>query len=334
MTRGPGSTGNTVGDNTFALARSGGSSEYYDNVVFVNTKMDDHIRPEGWHTSPTPNPATATATNGWREYNSMNLAGEPIDTSGWISYSLNQTEYEAEFCNRAQIFSAYGSGAGWDPYPEDTSDDDCSVIDEPTVVWSDAGVRIGGESASLGTVASGSIDMQAEDGSSVSFTASDGKFETNAQSFYLISQEVTGDFTLTAKVKSVGAPYAANQFPVGLMMCECDTTSGTTSPFAHASIHMSGTDWVTQYGHILEDGAGWGKVSGDVVTPGDNLYLKLERQGEKYYAHYSVDGGATYTILGGGNSFVGMPATAKVGLFAAPHYDDQSFTFEDIQLVQ
>jgi len=117
LTRGEGVTGATVADNTFALARSGGSQDYFDNVVFVNTRMDDHIRPEGWHTDPTPNPATATATNGWREFNSMDINGDPLDTSGWVSYSLTEEEYEAEFSTREKIFSTFNGGEGWNPQP-------------------------------------------------------------------------------------------------------------------------------------------------------------------------------------------------------------------------
>lgn len=336
LTRGEGSAGHTVADDTYALARSGGSSTYYDNVVFVNTKMDDHIRPEGWHTNPTPNPATATATNGWREYNSMDLSGTPIDTSSWVSYQLSEAEYEAEFCNRAQIFSTYGTG-GWDPFPEDTTDDSCTTVEEPTEVWSGSGLFIGDPAQSTATTASGSIDAQAEDGSSVTFTASDGKFESYAQSFYLVSQEVTGDFALTAKLKSVGAPYPANQFPVGLMMCECDTASGATSPLATSGTHMDGSAWVPAYARVLEDGAFWGKVSytDNPVTPGDNFYLKLERADNKYLTSYSTDGGVTYVTMQNGTfSDTNLPDTMNVGFFAAPYYSDQSFTFEDIQLVQ
>src|SRR5690606_11332245 len=45
LTRGEGPTGEEFADDTVWLARSGGSNSYYDNIVFVNTKMDTHIRP-------------------------------------------------------------------------------------------------------------------------------------------------------------------------------------------------------------------------------------------------------------------------------------------------
>lgn len=118
LTRGEGPTGEEFADDTVWLARSDGSNSYYDNIVFVNTKMDSHIRPAGWSDNPVANPSVPSAVSGWREYNSMNLNGESLDVSGWTrSFTLSQTEYEEEFADRAKIFSAYGEGAGWNPQP-------------------------------------------------------------------------------------------------------------------------------------------------------------------------------------------------------------------------
>ncbi len=117
LTRGQGPTGVTPGNNTIPLARSGGGSGYFDNIVFVNTRMDSHITAAGWHTNPTPNPAVATASSGWREYNTRDLSGNPVDTDAWVSYRLLEAEYLAEFSTREQVFSAYNNGAGWNPAP-------------------------------------------------------------------------------------------------------------------------------------------------------------------------------------------------------------------------
>ncbi|WP_078085215.1 pectinesterase family protein [Microbulbifer mangrovi] len=341
LTQGAGPTGVTIEQGTTHLARSGGSNSYYDNVTFINTAMDTHVASIGWayegiNSQPAPNPKTASADAGWREYGSTDLAGSPLDLSqrcdsNGSCYVLSEEEVASRFCSRAQIFASWNSGEGWDPYPEDTSDDHCVIASGSDETWSGNGLLVGDSSQSSATVASGSITEQTEN--SVTFVASDGKFETMAQSFYLVSQQVEGDFVLTAKLKSAGTNYAANQFPVGLMMCECDATAGTTSPLVHVGMHMSGTEWVTQYGHILAAGGGWGKDSGSAVTAGDNLYFKLERVGQAYYAYVSTDGGVSYSQLGA-NTFTDLPASVKVGLFAAPYNDDQSFTFEDIQLTQ
>jgi hypothetical protein len=96
-----------------------------DNIVFINTKMGTHINAAGWVASPAPTPASATATSGWREYNSMDLTGAALSISSRLSpgsYQLSLGEVQGQYCSRAQIFSAYNSNAGWNPLPEDTSD--------------------------------------------------------------------------------------------------------------------------------------------------------------------------------------------------------------------
>jgi len=125
LTRGAGPLNHEIADNQTWLARSGGSVSYFDNIVFVNTKMDAHIRTAGWNTSPLPNPVFATASTGWREFASMNLAGDTLDVSGRVadsSYQLSLGEVASDYCNRAQIFAAYNNGAGWNPLPDDATD--------------------------------------------------------------------------------------------------------------------------------------------------------------------------------------------------------------------
>lgn len=60
------------------LARSAGQSEAFDNVVYVNCSMAPAIAVVGWYTNPAPNPATPTATSGWREYGSVDPSGRAI----------------------------------------------------------------------------------------------------------------------------------------------------------------------------------------------------------------------------------------------------------------
>ncbi|HSD37322.1 MAG TPA: pectinesterase family protein [Rhodocyclaceae bacterium] len=105
------------------LARSPGGATTWDNVVFVNTKMDTHITAAGWAGAgvlgqPAPNPAVPTAVSGWREYGSMTLAGAALDVSARVGgYPLNSGDYSSGFSTRAQIFSAYNASAGWNPAP-------------------------------------------------------------------------------------------------------------------------------------------------------------------------------------------------------------------------
>ena len=67
-----------VADGKMYLARSGGSTDYYDNVVFVGCTMGPVIAPAGWLSSPAPNPATPTATSGWREWGSVDASGKAV----------------------------------------------------------------------------------------------------------------------------------------------------------------------------------------------------------------------------------------------------------------
>lgn len=125
LTSGTGPTNELPIDGTHYLARSGGCSGCIDNIVFINTKMGAHINATGWAASPAPTPATATANAGWREYNSMDLSGNPLNISSRLSpasYQLSLGEVQSEYCSRAQIFSAYNSGSGWNPLSEDISD--------------------------------------------------------------------------------------------------------------------------------------------------------------------------------------------------------------------
>lgn len=396
LTGGAGPTSELPIDGSFYLARSPGGTTTWDNVVFVNTKMGSHINTIGWagggiSNQPVSNPATGTATTGWREYNSMDLSGNALDMSArQFGYQMNLGEVQNSYCSRAQIFAAFGGGAGWDPMPSDTSDcispvgssssaassvgsssssdasssaassdasavsstasdssssastssaaagssDSSSSASSAAATWVGAATQLGGTTTGI----SGSLDSASD--SAITFTANGGKFESTKTSMYTVTKNVTGDFTLTAKVKAVGTLRESStyQFPTGLILCVCDTASATSSQLANVSINDITADTtvnlVATYGHILTAGGSWNKTGNTAVTPGDSLYLKLVRAGQSYTAWVSTDGGANYTGLGN-NTFTGLPDTVKVGFFAAPNGSgDQVFTYEDIQLTQ
>jgi pectin methylesterase-like acyl-CoA thioesterase len=127
LTHGPG-PGPAAGDvptgsraATF-LARSPGTATTNDNVAYVNCQMDTHIIPKGWAFNtagqPTPNPAVATAARGWREFGTRTLSGAAVNLATRIGgHILTSAEVAAGFSNRAQIFAAFGGGAGWNPQP-------------------------------------------------------------------------------------------------------------------------------------------------------------------------------------------------------------------------
>lgn len=103
-----------VPDGVTMLARSAGSPRYFDNVVFVNSRMDKHIAPEGWLARPQPNPAKADAKAGWREYASRTMAGGPVNVGERLAAAHHLSAAEAApYTTREAVFSAIG----WAPKP-------------------------------------------------------------------------------------------------------------------------------------------------------------------------------------------------------------------------
>lgn len=127
LTYGAGPLGHTPDAEKTYLARSGGNTSYFDNIVFVNNKMDTHIAPIGWSglgvaNQPAHNPSPSIATAGWREYNTMDMNGDPLDLSlREFGHTMNRAEVDG-YCSRAQIFSGFDNGIGWNPLPGDTKD--------------------------------------------------------------------------------------------------------------------------------------------------------------------------------------------------------------------
>lgn len=81
-----------VKDGAMYLARSGGKSSDYDNVTFINCKMESVIAPTGWYTDPKPNPETPTATSGWKEYGSVGGSGQSITSHNAYGKTLTAEE--------------------------------------------------------------------------------------------------------------------------------------------------------------------------------------------------------------------------------------------------
>jgi len=127
LTHGEGPLKHTVGTGVTHLARSGGDTNVFDNIVFVNTKMDTHIAPRGWAglgvaNQPRQTPEVANATAGWREFGTMDMSGNNLLLNAReFMYELSLAEV-TPYCSRAAVFSAFDNGAGWNPLPSDTSD--------------------------------------------------------------------------------------------------------------------------------------------------------------------------------------------------------------------
>jgi len=120
---GPGPNHGDVPAGATWLARSPGGTASWDNIAFVDCRMDAHVAPAGWaglgvNGQPAPNPTVPSAAAGWREYGTTTLDGTPIDLRLRVGgYLLSESEVAARFANRAKVFAAYGGGAGWNPQP-------------------------------------------------------------------------------------------------------------------------------------------------------------------------------------------------------------------------
>jgi pectate lyase len=120
---GPGPNHGDVPAGSSYLARSPGGTASWDNIAFINCKMDAHIAAAGWaglgvNGQPAPNPTVPNVDAGWREYGSTTLNGTPIDLRTRVGgYALSDAEVANRFATRARVFAAYGNGAGWNPQP-------------------------------------------------------------------------------------------------------------------------------------------------------------------------------------------------------------------------
>ncbi|MDM5180188.1 pectinesterase family protein, partial [Massilia sp. DJPM01] len=118
---GPGPLHGDIPNGATWLARSPGGTASWDNLAFINCKMDAHVAPAGWaglgvNGQPAPNPLLPGAGSGWREHGSTDLQGAPLNLAARSgAYLLSDEEVAAGFDTRAKVFSAWNSGLGWNP---------------------------------------------------------------------------------------------------------------------------------------------------------------------------------------------------------------------------
>ncbi|HEX6524753.1 MAG TPA: pectinesterase family protein [Streptosporangiaceae bacterium] len=88
LTRAPG-----VADGSVYLGRIDPTVYPYSQAVYIDTKMDAHINPAGWLLNNAD--CSAGAHLKFWEYGSMNLQGQPVDTSQRLACSRQLTAAEA-----------------------------------------------------------------------------------------------------------------------------------------------------------------------------------------------------------------------------------------------
>ena len=98
------------------LARHG-EDKSYDNVTYVDCKMDGHIAPEGWHKSDAAKftPSPMTAEKGLKEYGTTTLLGGAYSLASRLScaYALTAADVETYYKDRETILKGYTKKARW-----------------------------------------------------------------------------------------------------------------------------------------------------------------------------------------------------------------------------
>ncbi|MCA9236984.1 MAG: hypothetical protein KDA44_16025 [Planctomycetales bacterium] len=131
----------------------------YSRAVFIDTKMGDLINPAGWSIwSGSNNHATAF----FAEYNSMDLAGNPLDVSQRVSWSHQLTAVEAAAFSK----EAWLAGSdGWNPViatgPTADFNGDGAVDGRDFLIWQRGVGQTGQTDNSLGDAnGDGMVDGQ------------------------------------------------------------------------------------------------------------------------------------------------------------------------------
>ncbi len=88
-----------------------------DDVAYIGTRMGAHVATAGWYTNPTPNPASPTASAGWRETGSLDASGNTLSTAGRNGTSATTRADLSALNTRAKVFASWNGNAGWVPAP-------------------------------------------------------------------------------------------------------------------------------------------------------------------------------------------------------------------------
>ncbi len=313
LTSGAGPTNELPIAGTHYLARSPGpTSPTFDNIVFVNTKMDSHIAATGWaglgvNNQPVANPATGTATTGWREYNTMDMNGTTVSLSGrQFSHELSLAE-AAGYCSRAQVFAAYNSGAGWNPMPDDISDcvnvegdpnySSSSSESSTSSSSSSATTSSEGSSSSSSEVVGGSSSSEASSSSSsssssvaIAWNSYNGDLHPSAAGSVSLAGGGVSQFALTG-----ASPVNADFFTVSAGITTFNSATAADKLYAQfnraipapvtyprrftllARVQGNGTNRVIEIDTALGDGAASSRIKMVLRADGTNQGVQLEK---------------------------------------------------------
>ena len=201
---------------------------------------------------------------------------------------------------------------------------------EPEEPGSSEGLGAGWLAKDVGTNQStGSFKV---DGEGKLTITSAGKFEGSNQSFYYVYREVEGDFVATLRIDNFNSIKQTNQSIGGLLFTPDLTAEG--GDFLHAMSGEGGKTGEHNYSHRVL--AGSAAKRGTLKSPtvlGGEVYVKLERKGNDYFASYSEDGGQTYGDVRT-DTFTNLPSKIYIGiaLNSGDNKETTSGTYSDFSI--
>lgn len=95
------------------FARSGGETKFFDNVSIINCKLLGNPIMDKWYnkeldsSTPNPNPATANASSGWKQYGLVDGSGNAVTITCANAYTLTDEEYNAGWSSREKILGSW-----------------------------------------------------------------------------------------------------------------------------------------------------------------------------------------------------------------------------------
>ncbi|MBN1525385.1 MAG: hypothetical protein JW904_12930 [Spirochaetales bacterium] len=232
----------------------------------------------------------------------------------------------------AAVAITNGDGSLWEATASAAIDGDTVVITITHGIESDTIVlsaTVDWVNADIGSAAG----VTSESAGTYTITGT-GKFESSQQTFRYMYTEITGDFTMTARVESFTA--TSNQGWAGILMTPNNAASFSTGTDMLFSASIKRGDGTWYYGHRLAAGATLTKNAMTAPSGSGNTYVKLVRTGDSYSASYSLDGGSTWGAATTNSFAAALPATLYVGLCVNSGSSSASATavFSDVMITQ
>lgn len=237
----------------------------------------------------------------------------PLSRADFVPSYTYLVDKAEDISTKVQTGAGVGKLTNYADAPIPVDNGGMPSIGEPEEPGDGEGSEIGGgwTAINMGDDAASGINTLNADKSSITM-AGKGKFESGKQTFNYVYREVTGNFEMTVQLDSYSLSSTSNQAEAGLIFTPNINASATDFTFAMSA---KGGDLKCNYSHRLTTGtnSSRGGLPFTSITEG-SVYLKLKREGDKYFASYSLDGGITYSAEKSEIFTTSLPDKLYVGL--------------------